>query len=87
MRGTMLYGRRDVRFEERPEPTIIDPTVRSLQVLLVCSREMSKSQNDERKHVPEKVSGQNDGEENGSFAVCSSFAHLGPAYKQSGLLS
>ena len=44
MRGTMLYGRRDVRFEERPDPTIIDPTVRSLQVLLVCSREMSTSQ-------------------------------------------
>ena len=86
MRGTMLYGRRDVRFEERPEPTIIDPTVRSLQVLLVCSREMSTSQNDERKLAPEKVSAQNDGEENGSFAVRSSFAHLGSAYKQSAFL-
>src|ERR671914_1123202 len=26
MRGTMLYGPRDVRFEERPDPTIIQPT-------------------------------------------------------------
>ncbi|HSB01480.1 MAG TPA: hypothetical protein VLE49_12585 [Anaerolineales bacterium] len=26
MRGTMLYGPRDVRFEERPDPTIIEPT-------------------------------------------------------------
>ena len=26
MRGTVLYGPRDVRFEERPDPTIVEPT-------------------------------------------------------------
>jgi hypothetical protein len=26
MRGTVLYGPRDVRSEERPEPTIVEPT-------------------------------------------------------------
>ena len=26
MRGTVLYGPRDVRFEERDAPTIIEPT-------------------------------------------------------------
>jgi len=26
MRGTVLYGPRDIRFEDRAEPTIINPT-------------------------------------------------------------
>ena len=26
MQGTMLYGPRDVRFEERPDTVIIEPT-------------------------------------------------------------
>jgi hypothetical protein len=26
MRGTMLYGPRDIRFEERPETTIVQAT-------------------------------------------------------------
>ncbi|HET7058383.1 MAG TPA: hypothetical protein VFI05_06590 [Nitrospiraceae bacterium] len=26
MRGAVLYGPRDIRFEDRPEPTIIEPT-------------------------------------------------------------
>ena len=26
MRGTVLYGPGDVRFEERPDPTIVEPT-------------------------------------------------------------
>jgi D-arabinose 1-dehydrogenase-like Zn-dependent alcohol dehydrogenase len=26
MRGTVLYGPRDIRFEERPDPTILKPT-------------------------------------------------------------
>lgn len=26
MRGTVMYGPRDVRFEERPDPQIIEPT-------------------------------------------------------------
>ena len=36
MRGTMLYGPRDVRFEERPEPTIIQPTDAILRVSAAC---------------------------------------------------
>src|SRR5215213_3010891 len=26
VQGTVLYGPRDLRFEERPEPTIVEPT-------------------------------------------------------------
>jgi hypothetical protein len=26
MQGAILYGPRDVRFEERPEPAIVEPT-------------------------------------------------------------
>ena len=26
MKGTMLYGPRDVRFEQRPDPRIVEPT-------------------------------------------------------------
>ena len=26
MQGTMLYAPRDVRFEERPDPEIVEPT-------------------------------------------------------------
>lgn len=26
MQGTMLYGPRDIRFEDRPDPTITKPT-------------------------------------------------------------
>jgi hypothetical protein len=26
MQGTMLYGQRDIRFEDRPEPGITKPT-------------------------------------------------------------
>ena len=35
-----------------------------------------------RKLVPEKVPGPNDGEENTYFAVCRSFAHLGPLWAE-----
>ncbi len=31
MKGTMLYGPGDVRFEERPDPKIIEPTDAILQ--------------------------------------------------------
>src|SRR5919202_363257 len=42
MRGTMLYGPRDVRFEERPDPTIIEPTdaVIRLPVTCVCGSDL-----------------------------------------------
>src|SRR5512144_1714600 len=36
MQGTMLYGPRDIRFEERPEPTIIEPTDAILRVSAAC---------------------------------------------------
>src|ERR671932_697853 len=42
MRGTVLYGLRDVRFEERPDPTIIEPTdaVIRLPVTCVCGSDL-----------------------------------------------
>src|SRR5918911_4879590 len=36
MKGAVLYGRRDVRFEELPEPTIIEPTDAIIRVAAAC---------------------------------------------------
>ncbi len=36
MKGTMLYGARDVRFEERPDPTIIVPTDAIIKLSATC---------------------------------------------------
>lgn len=36
MRGTVLYGPRDIRFEDRPEPTIIQPTDAILRLSATC---------------------------------------------------
>ena len=36
MEGTMLYGPRDVRFEERPDPTIVEPTDAILRISAAC---------------------------------------------------
>ena len=36
MRGAILYGPRDVRFEERAEPTIIEPTDAILRLAATC---------------------------------------------------
>src|SRR5437879_426339 len=36
MRGAVLYGPRDVRFEERPAPTIIKPTDAIIGMALTC---------------------------------------------------
>jgi threonine dehydrogenase-like Zn-dependent dehydrogenase len=36
MRGAVLYGPRDVRFEERDEPTIIDPTDAIIRLSATC---------------------------------------------------
>ncbi len=36
MRGTMLYGPRDVRSEERPDPTIVEPTDALIRLPLTC---------------------------------------------------
>ena len=42
MRGAVLYGTRDVRFEERAAPTIVDPTdaVISLSATCVCGSDL-----------------------------------------------
>ena len=37
MRGTVLYGPRDIRFEERTAPTIMKPTDAARQMLLLSS--------------------------------------------------
>jgi threonine dehydrogenase-like Zn-dependent dehydrogenase len=36
MQGTMLYGSRDVRFEERPDPAIIEPTDAIIRLSATC---------------------------------------------------
>src|SRR5919199_666741 len=36
MHGTVLYGPRDVRFEERPNPTIIEPTDAIIRMSATC---------------------------------------------------
>lgn len=36
MQGTMLYGPRDIRFEDRPEPTILKPTDAILRLSATC---------------------------------------------------
>jgi threonine dehydrogenase-like Zn-dependent dehydrogenase len=36
MKGTILYGPRDVRFEDRPDPNIIEPTDAIIRMTAVC---------------------------------------------------
>src|SRR5690348_11795345 len=36
MRGTLLYGPRDVRVEERPDPKIVEPTDAILRISTTC---------------------------------------------------
>jgi threonine dehydrogenase-like Zn-dependent dehydrogenase len=36
MRGTILYGPRDIRSEDRPEPTIIQPTDAIIRLSATC---------------------------------------------------
>ena len=36
MEATVLYGARDVRFEDRPEPTIIEPTDAIIRLPFTC---------------------------------------------------
>jgi threonine dehydrogenase-like Zn-dependent dehydrogenase len=36
MKGTVLHGPGDVRFEERPEPKIINPTDAILRISAAC---------------------------------------------------
>jgi len=36
VRGAVLYGPRDIRFEDRPEPTIIKPTHAIIRLSATC---------------------------------------------------
>lgn len=36
MQGTMLYGPWDVRFEERPDPRIVEPTDAIIRITAAC---------------------------------------------------
>src|SRR3954462_6942931 len=36
MRGAILYGPRDIRFEDRPDPKIIEPTDAILKITATC---------------------------------------------------
>src|SRR4051812_45688557 len=36
MRGTVIYGPRDVRFEERPTPKIVKPTDAVIRMVATC---------------------------------------------------
>jgi len=36
MKGTMLYGARDVRYEDRPDPIIVDPTDAIIKLSATC---------------------------------------------------
>ena len=36
MRGTVLYGPRDIRFEDRPDPKIIKPTDAIIRISATC---------------------------------------------------
>jgi threonine dehydrogenase-like Zn-dependent dehydrogenase len=36
MRGAVLYGARDVRFEERPAPAIVEPTDAVIRISATC---------------------------------------------------
>src|SRR4051812_22366201 len=42
MQGTVLYGARDIRFEDRAEPTIVEPTdaIISLPVTCICGSDL-----------------------------------------------
>lgn len=37
MRGAMLYGPRDVRFEERPDPRIVEPPDAIIRITAACA--------------------------------------------------
>jgi threonine dehydrogenase-like Zn-dependent dehydrogenase len=36
MRGTVLYGPRDIRFEERETPKIVEPTDAIIRIAVTC---------------------------------------------------
>jgi threonine dehydrogenase-like Zn-dependent dehydrogenase len=36
MKGTVMYGPRDVRFETRPDPTIVEPTDAIIRLSATC---------------------------------------------------
>ena len=86
MRGAVLYGPRDVRFEERPDPTIIQPTdaVIRLSATCVCGsdlwpyRGISRRRADAMGHeycgIVEEVGGAVQTVKPGQFVIGSFFA-------------
>jgi len=36
MRGAIIYGPRAVRFEERPDPAILEPTAAVIRIVAAC---------------------------------------------------
>ena len=36
MRGAIIHGAGDVRFEERPDPTVVEPTDAVVRTLAAC---------------------------------------------------
>ena len=52
MRGAVLYGPGDVRFEERPSPTIVEPTdaVIRLSATCVCGSDLWPYRGGESRH-------------------------------------
>ena len=53
MKGTVLYGPRDVRFEERPEPKILKPTDAIVRLAVSRSRTNEISTSSRPKFVGE----------------------------------
>lgn len=54
MKGTVLYGPRDVRFEERPDPQILEPTdaIIRLSATCVCGSDLWPYRGDDRSDEP-----------------------------------
>src|ERR671917_2463766 len=87
MRGTVLYGPRDVRFEERPEPTIVEPTDALIRLPLtsICGSDLwpyrgiepitePRPMGHEYVGIVEEVGGEVENIESGQFVVGSFFA-------------
>ncbi len=87
VQGTVLYGPRDVRFEERPEPTIVEPTDALIRLPLtsICGSDLwpyrgiepitePRPMGHEYVGIVEEVGGEVENIEPGQFVVGSFFA-------------
>ncbi len=52
MRGTMLYGPRDVRFEESPDPTIVESTDVVVRLSVACVVRVRGAVRSDRRYGP-----------------------------------